>query len=146
MITTSRMLRCVSLASIVIFAVLVSECSSRPTVWKPTHVSVKNDIAQGVELNAWCKSRDTDFGQHRIAYGEEFAWKFKINIWFTTLYWCKMWWTDVNGTYTEGSYAIYTAKKDWYKCQNECHYSVRRDGIYQNNKDNDAYDLVYPWP
>ncbi|KAI3836702.1 hypothetical protein MKX03_007331 [Papaver bracteatum] len=146
MITTSRMLRCLSLVSFVIFAVMVSECSSKHTVWDPIHASIKNDIAQGVELNAWCKSKDTDFGHHRIAYGDEFVWTFKINVWHTTLYWCKMWWTAVDGKYTEGSYAIYKAKRDWSRCGNECHYYVRRDGIYQNNYDSDVTVLVYPWP
>ncbi|KAI3889848.1 hypothetical protein MKW92_033444 [Papaver armeniacum] len=145
MITTSRMLRCVTLVSMVIFAVLVNECSSQHTDYDPIHASIKNDIAQGVELNAWCKSKNTDFGHHRIAYGDQFLWNFKINFWYTTLYWCKMWWTDVDGKYTEGSYAIYKAKRDWDKCENECHYSVRRDGIYQSIKGTDAYGLVYSW-
>ncbi|KAI3902932.1 hypothetical protein MKW92_014780 [Papaver armeniacum] len=147
MTTTTRMLRCVSVVSIVIFAVLVSECSSQRSVFDPIHVSIKNDIGHGVELNTWCKSKNTDFGHHRLTYGAEFRWKFKINFWHTTLYWCKMWWTDVNGKYTEGSYAIYKAKRDWDKCENECHFSARRDGIYRKEMYNDdAYDLVYSWP
>ncbi|KAI3858795.1 hypothetical protein MKX03_021413 [Papaver bracteatum] len=145
MITTSRLLRCLSLVSIVIFAVMVSECSSQHTVWDPVHASIKNDIARGVELNAWCKSKNTDFGHHIIAYADEFVWNFKINFWNTTLYWCKMWWTDVDGKYTEDSYAIYKAKRDWDRCENECHYSVRRDGIYQSIHGTDAYDLVHSW-
>ncbi|KAI3987442.1 hypothetical protein MKX01_042446 [Papaver californicum] len=146
MITTSRKLKCVSMVTMVIFAVLVSECSSQRSIWDPVHASIKNDLSQGVELNIWCKSKNTDFGHHRLAYGAEFDWKFKINFLHTTLYWCKMWWTDVDGRYVEGSYAIYKAARDWEKCENECHYSVRKDGVYGSNKDSDVYDLVYSWP
>ncbi|KAI3989558.1 hypothetical protein MKX01_035641 [Papaver californicum] len=145
-INSCRKLKCVQLISVVIFAVLVSECSSQIAVFKPIHASIKNDISGGVELNIHCKSKDTDFGDHKLAYGAEFAWKFKMNFIGTTLYWCKMWWTDVDGKYVEGTCDMYKAGRDWDRCENQCHFSVRKDGVYGYFKKKHADELVYPWP
>ncbi|KAI3989559.1 hypothetical protein MKX01_035642 [Papaver californicum] len=146
MISAGRKLKCVSLIFVVIFAVLVSECSSQISVFKTIHASIKNEISEKVELNIYCKSKDTDMGGHKLTYGGEFAWKFKMNFIGTTLFWCKMWWTDVDGKYTEGSYAIYEAQRDFPRCENQCPYPVRRDGIYGFMKTTNEYELVYPWP
>ncbi|MCL7029034.1 hypothetical protein MKW94_025467 [Papaver nudicaule] len=131
----------------VIFAGFVSQCSSNDA--EPVHVSVKNDISEGVELHIHCKSKDTDFGDHTLSYGAEFAWKFRINILFSTLYWCNMSWADhVDGkyVYVQGSYDIYNAKRDWDKCENKCHFSVRKDCIYGYDKAKGALECVYRWP
>ncbi|KAI3934589.1 hypothetical protein MKX01_034043 [Papaver californicum] len=137
---TSSKLKCVSL--LLIFAVLVGECSAQRSKWDNIHASITNDISEGVQLKINCKSKDTDFGDHYLTHGAEFAWVFKINIFETTLYWCNMW---VNDVY-KGSYDMYKAKRDWRRCENECHFYARRDGVYGFIKEKGDFELVYPWP
>ncbi|KAI3876348.1 hypothetical protein MKX03_032946 [Papaver bracteatum] len=143
MMITSSKLKCASLIlSMVILALLVSECSCQRTRWDNIHTSVANDMSGGGELKIHCKSKDDDLGEHRLTYGAEFAWKFKTNIWETTMFWCNMW---VNDVY-KGGYHIFEAERDWIRCQNECHYYARNDGLYGFIRKMNDTELVYRWP
>ncbi|MCL7022860.1 hypothetical protein MKW94_029389 [Papaver nudicaule] len=143
MLIPSRKLRCVSLFSVVIFAVFVSECSS---ILDPIHASVMNYISEGVELHIHCQSKDTDFGDHTLSYGDEFTWNFRINLFRSTLYWCNMWWNDVDGKLVQGTYDMYKAKRDWDRCGNECHFYVRKDCVLGYIKEKEDFECVYSWP
>ncbi|KAI3986366.1 hypothetical protein MKX01_002211 [Papaver californicum] len=125
--------------ALVIYGVVLSDCSSHgketdksghssnPII--PIHilVNVSNHIKPNLTIH--CKSKDDDLGEHTLAYAEYFSWKFKVNIIFTTLFWCNMWWIDSNGKQVHGGYDIYRYTRDWWKCYNYCEYPVRDIGL-----------------
>ncbi|OVA02160.1 Plant self-incompatibility S1 [Macleaya cordata] len=125
-ITSSHVSRCILGMVLIIFAVLVPECSSRP-YGRNIHVSVVNEISEQTELTIHCKSKDDDLGEHTLSYNQDFHWNFRQNIWRTTLFWCSMWWTDSNGHLVQGSYDIYEASRDWRRCHTNCTYPVHQD-------------------
>ncbi|KAI3847686.1 hypothetical protein MKX03_019496 [Papaver bracteatum] len=135
--------------ALVMFAVLVSECASNKhsnPIFEKVSVSVSNDIYDGISLNIHCKSKDDDLGEHELAHGENFQWKFRINILDSTLYWCNMWWNDVNGRLVKGGYALYEAEREWNRCENECNFSVDAFGISEYMLSIKNYQEVYQWP
>ncbi|MCL7033326.1 hypothetical protein MKW94_014376 [Papaver nudicaule] len=140
------------LSMVVIVAVLVSECSSRvepDSRFGDTWVTIKSDISENVLFNLHCYSSETDFGDHTLAYGQEFRWRFKINLFVSTKYWCDMWFDTEQGTHVQGGYTIYKANRDFNRCENDCRYSIRRDGVYQHVQEDYTGghdDLIYPWP
>ncbi|OVA01791.1 Plant self-incompatibility S1 [Macleaya cordata] len=135
------------LCLVLMFAVLVRECSSSYSVFYKIHVSVVNEISEQTELTIHCKSADDDLGEHKLGYNQDFHWSFRQNFWHSTLFWCSMWWTDSNGHLVQGSYDIYSISRDWDRCHNECKYPVRQDGIYAFfEKPDPKFNLVFPWP
>ncbi|OVA10709.1 Plant self-incompatibility S1 [Macleaya cordata] len=140
--------QCAFILVLVIFAILlVSESNSSKNFMVPTvHVSIVNEIADKQILTIHCKSKDDDLGEHKLEYGQDFHWKFHINLFGTTLYWCSMWWTDSNGRLIQGSFDTYKADRDWIRCGRHCKYPVRQDGVYGYWEETQIYKLVYPWP
>ncbi|XP_026430926.1 S-protein homolog 24-like [Papaver somniferum] len=138
----------------VIFAVLVlSECSSRvlqDAHWDKTTVFLKNDISEKVLFNFHCYSSETDFGNHSLTYGHEFIWRFTVNLFGSTKYWCDMWFESEEGQRIQGGYHIYKATRDIDLCETDCHYSVRRDGVYVYKttgwKNETGYVSLFKWP
>ncbi|OVA10710.1 Plant self-incompatibility S1 [Macleaya cordata] len=126
---SSRGLQSASILVLVIFAVLVSECSSL-SIWPRVRVSIVNDLANKSMLTIHCKSRDDDLGEHKLDFGQDFHFKFTINLSFTTLFWCSMSWTDSNGHLIQGTFDTYKANRDWLLCRKNCIYPVRQDGVY----------------
>ncbi|KAJ4969052.1 hypothetical protein NE237_015753 [Protea cynaroides] len=63
------------------------------------HVHVINDLGPNQILNLHCKSKDDDLGFHTLGYGQEFSWKFNMNIIYTTLFWCNMDWGIKHGSF-----------------------------------------------
>lgn len=53
------------------------------SAWK---VTITNNIDSNVVVH--CKSKDNDLGKQVIKQGGKYFWKFKENIWSTTLFWC----------------------------------------------------------
>ncbi|KAI3990250.1 hypothetical protein MKX01_037589 [Papaver californicum] len=140
------------LSVVVIFAVLVSECLSSRV--QPdyrgdvTYAYLENDISENILLYFHCYSSETDFGDHTLTYGHEFIWSFRIDAFFTTKYWCDMRFDTEEGKRIQGGFDVYMAKRDYKQCENECHYSVRKDGLYRRKYEDNifSYDLLYGWP
>ncbi|KAH1106082.1 hypothetical protein J1N35_009850 [Gossypium stocksii] len=57
------------------------------TTW---HVHTVNDLSDDKILFVHCKSKDDDLGIHNLTVGVEFSWKFKLQIFGGTLFWCYM--------------------------------------------------------
>ncbi|KAE8646228.1 hypothetical protein Csa_016294 [Cucumis sativus] len=54
------------------------------------YVHVVNGLSN-YDLGVHCQSKDNDLGyQHLINRGDDFQWNFKVNIFGTTLFWCKL--------------------------------------------------------
>ncbi|XP_043705593.1 S-protein homolog 21-like [Telopea speciosissima] len=107
-------------------------------------VYVINDLGPIEKLNVHCKSKDDDLGPHTLGFGEEFYWVFDLNVFGTTLFWCNMDWGN-----KQGSFEIFNARKEQYKCGNtfDGHYyrKVRKDGVYYNKHRDGDYWKKYSW-
>ncbi|MCL7023497.1 hypothetical protein MKW94_010571 [Papaver nudicaule] len=136
------------LLSVVIFAVFVRGCScgrfSKPRILKPVHATITNYLVDGADLHIHCRSKDNDLGEQTLANNAQFSWTFKVNVMFSTLFWCDMWYNDVNGIQVTGKFDIYKAQRDWDRCYNECQFFVRKDCIagYING----GVECLYAWP
>ncbi|KAB2071174.1 hypothetical protein ES319_A08G204800v1, partial [Gossypium barbadense] len=88
------------------------------------HVHVVNGLSNGKILLVYCKSKDDDLGIHNLTADTEFIWKFKLNFFGGTLFWCYMAhdnfhaafdaFRENNGFFQECNYGdcIWTAKDD----------------------------------
>ncbi|KAK8481705.1 hypothetical protein V6N13_061779 [Hibiscus sabdariffa] len=89
---------------------------------RKTHVLVYNDLASGTDLIVHCKSDDDDLGVRHVAYGKNFEFHFRPNIWRNTLFHCTMkfnmaaYWFD-----------IYVQDRDEDICD-QCVWKVRLEG------------------
>ncbi|OVA18532.1 Plant self-incompatibility S1 [Macleaya cordata] len=92
-----------------------------------------------------CKSKNDDLGLQSLKYKQSFSWKFKINFWKTTLYFCYMGWNETDGKLVQGSFDIYSAKRDWSRCGTQCFWSAHTDGVFFKSNQG-YYKLMYPWP
>ncbi|KAL5794869.1 hypothetical protein ACOSP7_003463 [Xanthoceras sorbifolium] len=52
------------------------------------HMHVVNGMSHGMRLLVHCRSGDTDLGMKNVTAGTEFEWKFKMNFFDRTVYWC----------------------------------------------------------
>nr|KJB26086.1 hypothetical protein B456_004G224500 [Gossypium raimondii] len=88
------------------------------------HVHTVNGLSNGEILLVHCKSKDNDLGIHNLTVGTEFSWKFKLNFFGGTLFWCYMAhdnfhatldvFREIEGFFDECNYGdcIWTAKDD----------------------------------
>lgn len=103
-------------------------------------VRVQNDLGDGINLSSHCRSKDDDLGQRDSANGENYDWSFNKSILDNTLFWCDMSWNNVSGHFD-----IYTSKRDGYRCNQQCWWSIRQDGAYSFNQVKNIYELLYSW-
>ncbi|RZC62993.1 hypothetical protein C5167_024753 [Papaver somniferum] len=64
--------------------------------WEKTEVVIKNDISPNTTLTFHCKSGDEDLGEQSLASKDSWSFRFFINFFDTTLYWCNFRWVDEN--------------------------------------------------
>ncbi|KAF8394211.1 hypothetical protein HHK36_020418 [Tetracentron sinense] len=110
-------------------------------VTSKTHVRIANDLAEGLNLTLHCKSKDDDLGIKIVPYHYYYEWSFKVNIFETTLYFCAMNWRDASGTFD-----VYVAKRDRFRCTEKCWWMVREDGLYYRNDRTGDFDFWFGWP
>lgn len=75
------------LLRIVLFSLLLSTCFSK------LHVDIFNRLPSNVpSLRLRCQSKDNDLGYHDLAVNQMYSFKFMMNFWGTTLFFCHFWW------------------------------------------------------
>ncbi|XP_026431200.1 S-protein homolog 5-like [Papaver somniferum] len=135
-----------------LFSVLVSKGSS--LLGFPTTVHIRNDIeGYSVYLNYHCQSGDDDLGQRGLNFGEEWHWKFHVNL-GSTYFWCDYrWYDNWNYRWYEGSHEVYDAKVGsaltphyFNLCHTDCVWSARRDGMYLLRHPEGTWEKRYSWP
>ncbi|XP_019084712.1 PREDICTED: uncharacterized protein LOC104709598 [Camelina sativa] len=77
-----------------------------------TRITIQND--NDYLLGIHCKFRDEDIGFHILGTGELLAWKFHVNYYLSTLYFCGFSQRQIN----KGVFTIYKASRDFYRCAN----------------------------
>ncbi|OWM87207.1 hypothetical protein CDL15_Pgr010239 [Punica granatum] len=114
-----------------------------PVPHRKYHVRVENGL-KGRPLYAHCKSREDDLGEHKLQPGEQFSWGFYINMFGTTLFFCRMWY-DLG----HKSFEVFNCLQDEFIYQfcgyNTCHWKPMDDGIYVFHAQTGGWDLKYKW-
>lgn len=105
-------------------------------------VHVINGFTDGSKpLIIHCKSKDDDLGEHSLKVGEDFRWHFKINIWFSTLFFCDFNWGQMSRTFN-----VFTFRKEGKFCSKtgNCYWLPTERGFYLSN-DNFTWVKQYEW-
>lgn len=107
-------------------------------------VRVFNDMKNREKLFIHCKSRDNDLGLHNLNVGRQLTWKFRENLWSSTLFWCY-----IRNQNRHVSLEVFNAYDPnlYYKCKGlECIWSIREDGIYVRNKAlGNQFEFIGKW-
>lgn len=56
------------------------------------HVFIKNGISHPLPLSIHCYSTENDLGFHVLKLEDNFNFRFRMNFWGTTRFWCDFWW------------------------------------------------------
>ena len=135
-------------------------CMSQPLItnaWEPFGpvnytVHVQNWFGnETIILQAHCKSGDLDLGLHHISTMEEIKWRFQINFWATTLYFCNLSWAGGHRTFD-----VFTTRRNFLrnKClplinkrkwEQDCVWQAQYDGIHVLDAKTHAFLLQYKW-
>lgn len=112
--------------------------------WK---VGISNEIVgPNQTLVLHCKSKDDDLGEHYLKVGDGFEWKFKENLFSTTLYWCSFRTIPLN---FHAEFEVFWQEKgNWLasRCSYRfCFWIARADGVYLQNISGGTMDLVHTW-
>lgn len=104
-------------------------------------VKVANHLGSGRSLNIHCQSRDDDLGNLRILDGFEIKWKFSVNFWGTTLFFCDVQWGDSEWHHFDA----YSSSHDHYRCRTECFWMISEDErLLGYNEENGNWEFM-PW-
>ncbi|XP_057731844.1 self-incompatibility protein S1-like [Arachis stenosperma] len=114
-----------------------------PIVVEAKHVSIKNRLGSGKNMTLHCKSKDTDLGEHSIAYGDEFGWDFHDDVVGTTLFYCDLEWERVQ----EYHFDAYDFHRDFVRCGSDgCSWLISAEGMYGSNSQTGIWEFMYYWP
>ncbi|XP_015887500.3 S-protein homolog 5 [Ziziphus jujuba] len=95
-----------------IILALASQIGFLSPVLAKYNVVIVNILGENETLNLHCQSKDDDLGVHYVPYADFFEWRFNVNIWRTTLFYCDMGWGNLRGHFD-----IFAAKRDMNSCQ-----------------------------
>ncbi|GAV63844.1 Self-incomp_S1 domain-containing protein [Cephalotus follicularis] len=124
---------------------LLALCFGIGTCWdfRKYHVYISNYLEgyPNTTLEVHCKSGDDDLGLHSLPYyGDTYGFKFRINYFGTTLFFCDLWWNDLHVVFD----AFVSDDKFIDQCgDHSCNWDAQDDGIYLDN--NNIMTLKYKW-
>lgn len=105
-------------------------------------VVIVNFLGKNNTLNLHCQSKNDDLGVHDVQFTDFFEWRFDVNIWKTTLFYC-----DMSSGNLKGHFDIFVAKRDMNRCGNDkCIWHVKPDGLDLYLKSADNYVHQFGWP
>lgn len=94
------------------------------------------------ELIVHCKSADDDLGEHFLDKDDDWHWKFRVNFFRSTLFFCHLQWGEVRKRFT-----VFDTDYISSQCEqtSTCFWSVRDKGIYFSCN-NENYVKTHTWP
>lgn len=141
---TRRMKKqCVVLLVLLCLAVLEETKAAELAKWQ---IHVVNRLSNGQILLVHCKSKDNDLGEHKLSVGSEFNWRFKVNFWNTTLFWCYL--QKPNGLHSSFEAFWIESTSVWLydMCyDSNCIWIAKDDGIYLRDNTNQKDVLIHKW-
>ncbi|KAJ8747306.1 hypothetical protein K2173_013089 [Erythroxylum novogranatense] len=105
-----------------------------------TSVTIYNQMKDGSNFTVHCKSKDDDLGSHVVQVGSPYEWKFRVNFFATTLFFCDAYWKDKSIGFNG-----YEAKRDLSRCPWECVWKGSEDGLFGYMEGYTDPDLHYAW-
>ncbi|KAF8393870.1 hypothetical protein HHK36_020068 [Tetracentron sinense] len=90
------------------------------------HVRIMNKLGYGRSMNIHCQSQDDDFGILILPDGYETEWRFSINFWGSTLFYCDVQWDNSLMLY---HFDAYSTDRDLERCQTECRWMITPEGM-----------------
>ncbi|XP_031745090.1 S-protein homolog 1-like [Cucumis sativus] len=136
--------QCVVLLFVLCLAILEETKAVELEKW---HIHVVNGLSNGQILLAHCKSKDNDLGERRLIAGTEFNWRFRVNFWNTTLFWCYL--QKPNGQHSSFESFWIESRSVWLytMCfEKNCIWTAKDDGIYlKDNFDTHKDILIHKW-
>ncbi|EPS58024.1 hypothetical protein M569_16794 [Genlisea aurea] len=107
-------------------------------------VSIANNMNEtgGLMIAVHCKSADDDLGEHYLWKDQDLRWKFRINLFRSTLFFC-----SVNSGETTLRFDVFDTDYISFKCQDssKCFWSVRDEGFYLSC-DGSTFEKQHEWP
>ncbi|KAK7342910.1 hypothetical protein VNO80_25868 [Phaseolus coccineus] len=110
------------------------------------HMRIVNNLGDNLPLYVHCKSKNDDLQNHVIYNNQSFRWRFRPNIWGTTLFFCHFSWAE-----GEGSYVIYKNRRDNDRCTHHCDWYVTQEGVEgyteedKFNRKPPKRDILFKW-
>ena len=118
---------------------LASLSSTSNFVLGKVHVRVMNRLGHGRSMQIHCQSQDDDLGCLTVPDGREIEWKFYVNFWGTTLFYCAVQW---NGSVWH-HFDAYSYKRDDNRCEARCNWMISEDGrLFGFNQKHGTWDVV----
>ncbi|CAN0877685.1 S-protein homolog 2 [Linum grandiflorum] len=112
-----------------------------PAFFPKTTVVVVNKLEGKSRLTLHCKSKDDDLGVKVLGYNQEYSFKFGLNFFLTTQFYCSFEWPNGGGRHW---FDIYIASRDSSRCS-ECQWRVDSRGACLYNGESGAFDICYGW-
>ncbi|KAK9142254.1 hypothetical protein Syun_011654 [Stephania yunnanensis] len=106
------------------------------------HIHMINNLWPGTPLNLHCKSADDDLGWKEVRYNEEYNWTFTDNFIRSTMFWCNLNWLGGDRKRRWQSFEVYSKSV---KCDKNCFWSSRGDGIYFFDYQKQDYFRLFEW-
>ena len=95
-------------------------------------------------LNAHCKSKDDDLNEQVLDKRAQFHWRFEMNFWHTTLYWC-----NFNSSNGHASFQVFWPENSHWlseRCNvKNCIWAAFDDGLFLKNLHSGKFELIHPW-
>ncbi|PIA36548.1 hypothetical protein AQUCO_03300022v1 [Aquilegia coerulea] len=77
-----------------VLVVSLWSCSTVSSLMSKIHMYIQNGLGPNNTLTVHCKSKDNDLGEHSVDFHQNISWSFTENPFYTTLFWCRIWWYD----------------------------------------------------
>ncbi|PKI79227.1 S-protein homolog 2-like [Punica granatum] len=128
-------------SSLLLVALLLlrGRCESSIFQKHKTHVLIRNDMQEQLDMTVRCKSKDDDLGVHVIPPGGSYGFNFRPNFFCTTLFWCNFEWPGASR-----GYKVYDCQRDYDRCF-DCTWSIKSSSPCLYNAKTSQYDLCDNW-
>ncbi|KAF8397988.1 hypothetical protein HHK36_016914 [Tetracentron sinense] len=107
------------------FVILLMIMVSKSMALTEVHVRIMNKLGYGRSMNIHCQSRDDDLGFLTVPDGLETGWRFSVNFWGTTLFFCDVQWGNSRWFHFDA----YSTNRDFDRCRTECRWMISPDGF-----------------
>lgn len=108
-----------------------------------TTVEINNRLSGGLTLILHCKSEDHDLGVKTLAPNSSWSFKFRPNIFGTTLFYCYFRWGQESHWFD-----IYDDYRDGVRQGNpciDCEWNIAQNRPCRFNQETNVFDLCYDW-
>lgn len=131
---------CISIFFFLLIGLLTSQSALDDKAFEKIRVHIVNGF-QSETLQVHCKSKENDLGDRNIPVNQEFSWKFHINIWRSTLFFCDTRWS--RGHKRFDAFAVRYALMDY--CNGNCVWKANETAIFLLDNHNQTYIELHSW-